>query len=151
MKIFGMIIPEIIKQYKIMKKERKHIFKAEVTRDFLGKFHFTSYSNREIPPDLLNRMNCALQDLAEDINKDAPWKKRFIEFYYDGNKYRSVSKSDPHSSSCDGCVFWNPDMKKCYHPYCGKATKGSCEGIIYVKEKSFGFLTADICYKSINK
>lgn len=119
-----------------MKKERKHIFKAEITRDFLGKFHFISYSNREIPPDLLNRMNCALQDLAEEINKDASWKKRFIEFYHYGNKYRSVSKPDPHSLSCDGCVFWNQDMKKCYHPYYGKGTKGNCEGIIYIKEKT---------------
>ena len=85
-----------------MEKERKHIFKAEVTRDFLGKFHFTSYSNREIPPDLLYRMNCALQDLAADINADAPWKQRFIEFYNHGTKYRLVSKSDPHSSSRDG-------------------------------------------------
>ncbi len=130
-----------------MEQTKKDIFKVQVSFDESGKLEITPYSNRQIPPDLINRMNDALQDVAEDVNGTSTWKKHFIEFEDNGNRYRSVEyhqhtdgdKYEFHES-CDKCVFWNNDLKSknygCNHPHYKDGTKGVCDNIYYIREES---------------
>ena len=106
------------------------IFKMQVTSDCdSGKIRVTPYSNRElgILPTLFNN---AIQEVVEQINNEACWKKKYIHFSDNGIKYRQIDK--PFDSKlCQNCVFWK---NGCIHPHFMDGTKGVCEDKIYIKE-----------------
>ena len=106
----------------------KKIFKAEVVIKN-GKMKVTPYSNRKLGM-IPSFFNAAIQEVVEQINHEADWKKKYIHFCDNGIKYRQIDRPSD-SSYCQGCVFCK---NGCTHPHYLDGTKGNCEEKIYIKE-----------------
>ena len=107
---------------------KRNIFKVEVVNEN-GVIIVRPYSNIQlgILPYMFNN---AIQDVVEQINHKADWKRKYIHFNDNGTKYKQIDKLFG-SGPCVGCVF---NEHGCQHPHYEDRTKGNCEDKIYIKE-----------------
>ena len=113
---------------------KRNIFKCEVIVDDNGIMKVIPYSNNQLGLTTW-LFNNAIQDVVEQINHSADWKKSYIHFSNNGVRYRQIDANKNGKTYCDGCVFYK--NTNCLHPHWkeGVWTKGYCTGKIYIKEK----------------
>ena len=113
---------------------KRNIYKCEVITNDDGTIKVTSYANNKLGYHILDRLNKAVHEVADEINGKAPWRKKYIRFTHDGKTYQQTENKDNHS--CVGCCF--NKKNDCKHPHYGEGsgyTKGSCNGMIYRRVK----------------
>jgi hypothetical protein len=108
--------------------KRDTIFKCRISYDENGDIHVISYSNKQIPFELLDRLNDAVHDVCDKHNGRLVWKNTYIKFINNGIKYKQIDNEEILYNPCRGCVF-HKDYD-CKHPFF--AYKGNCEGKHYV-------------------
>lgn len=105
-----------------MEWNRNVNYKARLWVDEKGELHGLSFANRQIPMDLMDKLNKAMHGVVAECNGKTAWKETYIKFSDNGKRYEQFDGKDANTP-CNDCVFCG---KHCQHPHYYDGTKGLC-------------------------